>query len=64
MAMMMTARGKARDYCCPGHSPKALAHGTERAREKVEWNREVNNETAPNTAPTPSTPAAGIPTQT
>lgn len=40
MAVMMTRRGKRRDYCCHGHNPKELDHGTERARENREWRRE------------------------
>ena len=44
--MMMTAQGKARDYCCPGHNPKELDHGTERSREKREWTREAQQVTA------------------
>ncbi|MDJ0465006.1 hypothetical protein [Streptomyces sp. H27-C3] len=40
MALMMTRRGKRRDYCCHGHNPKELDHGTERAREGREWRRE------------------------
>ncbi|MEY9840642.1 hypothetical protein ABH941_005913 [Streptacidiphilus sp. EB103A] len=34
---MMTAQGKCRDYCCPGHSPKALNHGSQRAHEYHQW---------------------------
>lgn len=36
---MMTRRAKRRDWCCPGHNPKTLSHGTSRAREKREWQR-------------------------
>ncbi|MHC3392286.1 hypothetical protein ACLQ2E_22905 [Streptomyces lavendulocolor] len=46
MAVMMTRRGKRRDYCCPGHNPKELHHGTERAREKREWLREAAQDLA------------------
>lgn len=46
MAIMMTRRGKRRDYCCPGHNPKELDHGTERAREKREWLREADQDVA------------------
>ncbi|MFE9424191.1 hypothetical protein ACFYNO_14635 [Kitasatospora sp. NPDC006697] len=43
---MMTRRGERRDYCCPGHNPKELHHGTERAREKREWLREAAQDLA------------------
>ncbi|MFJ4966089.1 hypothetical protein ACIP6P_27190 [Streptomyces sp. NPDC088729] len=46
MAVMMTRRGKRRDYCCRGHNPKELDHGTERARENREWRREGAQEIA------------------
>ncbi|MEU3704720.1 hypothetical protein AB0E82_20825 [Streptomyces anulatus] len=46
MAVMMTRRGKRRDYCCHGHNPKELHHGTERARENREWRREGAQEIA------------------
>lgn len=46
MAIMMTRRGKRRDYCCHGHNPKELDHGTERAREKREWLREADQDVA------------------
>lgn len=41
---MMTRRGKRRDWCCPGHNPKELDHGTERAREKREWSKDTMND--------------------
>lgn len=41
---MMTRRGKRRDWCCPGHNPKELDHGTERAREKREWSKDAMSE--------------------
>ncbi|MCM2431058.1 hypothetical protein [Streptomyces sp. RKAG337] len=46
MAVMMTRRGKQRDYCCHSHNPKELDHGTERAREKREWIRDEASEIA------------------
>lgn len=41
---MMTRRSKRRDWCCPGHNPKELDHGTERAREKREWSKDAMSE--------------------
>ncbi|MER0477063.1 hypothetical protein ABR737_01590 [Streptomyces sp. Edi2] len=55
MARMMTREGKRRDYCCHGHNPKELHHGTERARENREWRREVEQDVAADrTEPTTS----------
>ncbi|MFE3559447.1 hypothetical protein ACFXKW_32020 [Streptomyces sp. NPDC059193] len=55
MERMMTAQGKSRDYCCPGHNPKELDHGTERAREKREWTRAAVQDIAEAAAPAPKT---------
>ncbi|MFF8786935.1 hypothetical protein [Streptomyces sp. NPDC015125] len=55
MARMMTREGKRRDYCCHGHNPKELDHGTERARENREWRRGVEQDIAADrTEPTAS----------
>jgi hypothetical protein len=53
LVIMMTRRGKRRDYCCHGHNPKELDHGTERAREKREWNRDAAQDLV-DTEPTPA----------
>jgi hypothetical protein len=56
MAKMMTAQGKCGDFCCPGHNPKSLDHGRQRAREKRQWTREAVQDIA---ARDTSTSAAG-----
>jgi hypothetical protein len=37
----MTRSAKRHDWCCAGHNPKILAHGTSRTREKSAWRRET-----------------------